>query len=102
MCCCRAACPKCGGEGVWRCGSGPEHLHTSTPPHLRPISVRMALHTGDVELEDGQYRGLVLHRGSRMLTAAHGGQILCSEATAVLLHLDLPGGVHLMDLGTYR
>ena len=35
----------------------------------------MALHTGEVKLEDGEYHGPALHRASRMLTAAHGGQI---------------------------
>jgi class 3 adenylate cyclase len=49
----------------------------------RAIRVRMALHTGDVERSaGGEYHGLMLHRTSRMLTAAHGGQILLSEVTA--------------------
>jgi predicted ATPase/DNA-binding SARP family transcriptional activator/class 3 adenylate cyclase len=70
------------------------------------IRVRMALHTGDVQLRDGEYYGLTLHRASRVLLAAHGGQILCSEATAGLIR---PGeawaaepGVRLVDLGVYR
>jgi len=67
-----------------------------------PIRVRMALHTGDVALETGEYHGLVLHRASRMLSAAHGGQILCSEATAALLRRDLEPEVRLKDLGVYR
>lgn len=72
------------------------------PETVDTPAVRMALHTGDVEIEDGQYRGLVLHRGSRILTASHGGQILCSEATSVLLLRDLPAGTRLMDIGVYR
>jgi class 3 adenylate cyclase len=51
----------------------------------------MALHTGDVAIKDGEYHGLALHRASRMLTAAHGGQILVSDATAGLLRRDLTG-----------
>src|SRR5207249_3083529 len=66
------------------------------------ILVRMALHTGDVELDEGEYHGLVLHRAARMLAAAHGGQILCSEATAGLLKRDLDPQVHLKDLGVWR
>jgi len=37
-----------------------------------------------------------------VLLAAHGGQILCSEETAVLLRWDLEPGIRLIDLGLYR
>ena len=71
-------------------------------PSGRPLRVRMALHTGDIEVSGEDYRGQVLHRVSRLLTAAHGEQTLCSEATATLLRRDLPAGVSLRDLGLYR
>ncbi len=68
-----------------------------------PLRVRMALHTGEVALQDGEYHGLVLHRASRMLTAAHGGQILCSEVASGLLQRDpATTDVRLSDLGIYR
>ena len=67
-----------------------------------PLRVRMALHTGDIELQEGDYHGLMLHHASRMLAAAHGGQILCSEATAVLVQRQLEPGARLTDLGVYR
>jgi predicted ATPase/Tfp pilus assembly protein PilF len=72
------------------------------PEEVEMLRVRMVLHTGDVELQDGDYHGLVLHRAARMLAAAHGGQILCSEATAAVLRRDLALGVRLGDLGVYR
>ena len=73
------------------------------PQEVGPIRVRMALHTGDVEQSaDGEYHGLVLHRASRMLTAAHGGQILVSEVTAGLVRRELGDEVRLTDLGIYR
>lgn len=72
------------------------------PAATGPLRVRMAIHTGDVELAGGEYQGLVLHRASRMLTAAHGGQILCSEAAAGLLQRDLEVDLRLVDLGIYR
>jgi hypothetical protein len=62
----------------------------------------MALHTGDVAVRDGDYHSLVLHHASRLLMAAHGGQILCSEATAALLRRSLLSDVRLTDLGLYR
>ena len=72
------------------------------PPAIGPLRVRMAVHTGDVALTEGEYQGLVLHRAARILTAAHGGQILCSEAIATLVRRDLEAGVRLADLGPYR
>src|SRR5437879_1125166 len=76
------------------------------PEEVGRLQVRMALHTGDVELEKGEYRSLVLHHAARMLVAAHGGQIVCSEVTASLLQRSSPGtlgtGVQMTDLGLYR
>lgn len=69
---------------------------------LEPVPVRMALHSGDVEVRDGEYRGVALHRAARILSAAHGGQVVCSEATSSLLRRDLETEVHLRDLGVYR
>jgi predicted ATPase/DNA-binding SARP family transcriptional activator len=74
----------------------------SWPDATGPLRVRMALHTGDVAPEAGDYHGYNLHHAQRLLTAGHGGQILCSEATAVLLRRALPPGVRLVDLGVYR
>src|SRR5262249_6146318 len=65
-------------------------------------SVRMALHTGDVEEKDGQYHGSGPRPATRLLAAAHPGQILLSEAPAGLLQSDLPPGVEFLDLGLYR
>ena len=55
------------------------------PPPVGALQVRMALHSGETEFRDGQYRGLALNRASRILAAAHGGQILCSGPAAALL-----------------
>src|SRR5262249_49141845 len=41
------------------------------PEDVAPLKVRMALHAGDVELEDDEYRGPALHLASRILDAAH-------------------------------
>ena len=73
---------------------------TGRPPGA--LKVRMALHTGDVEVRAGEYSGAALHLAGRMLTAGHGGQVLLSEATAGLVRRDLSADVHLMDLGIYR
>jgi predicted ATPase/class 3 adenylate cyclase len=72
------------------------------PDGVGALRIRIALHTGAVQLQEGEYRGLVIHHAQRLLVAGHGGQILCSEATAALLHHDLGPGVRLVDLGVYR
>src|SRR5436190_23394187 len=45
------------------------------------IKARVALHTGDIERRGQKYFGAPLFRCSRLLNAAHGGQILLSAAT---------------------
>ena len=61
--------------------------------------VRMGLHTGEPSVLEEGYHGIGLHRGARIMSAAHGGQVLVSSATAELIQDDLPGGVTLRDLG---
>ena len=64
--------------------------------------VRMALDTGEVMAAAGRYRGAVVDRAHGLLLAAHGGQIVSSEAAAAVLRTELPSGVGLRDLGYYR
>jgi predicted ATPase/class 3 adenylate cyclase len=66
------------------------------------LRVRMALHTGVAELRDGDYFGPALNRVARLLTAAHGGQILLSQATYHLVRDGLPEDASLRDLGAHR
>jgi len=66
------------------------------------LEVRVALHTGEAELRQGQYYGQVLNRCARLLATCHGGQILLSTATAQLLVDELPPRVELRDLGLHR
>jgi predicted ATPase/class 3 adenylate cyclase len=66
------------------------------------IKVRMALHTGVVEERGHDYVGPLLNRVARLMSAAHGGQVVISQATYELLRDDLPGGVALIDLGEHR
>src|SRR5215213_8664827 len=67
-----------------------------------PLRVRMALHTGRADVQDGDYAGAPLNRVARLLSAGHGGQVLLSGATAELVHDHLPREVHLRDLGTHQ
>jgi predicted ATPase/class 3 adenylate cyclase len=48
------------------------------------VRVRMALHTGSVQVVDDDYVGIALHVAARLCGASHGGQVLLSPATYVL------------------
>jgi predicted ATPase/class 3 adenylate cyclase len=71
-------------------------------PTTQPILVRMGLHTGACEERDNDYFGPAVNRVARLESAAHGGQVLLSGATAELLFQSLPAGVTLRDLGMHR
>src|SRR6201991_1945249 len=64
-----------------------------------PLRIRVALHTGEVELRDGDYFGRAVNRAARLRSLAVGGQILCSGATAELVIDSLRDDVVLADLG---
>jgi predicted ATPase/class 3 adenylate cyclase len=67
-----------------------------------PLRVRMALHTGAAEERDGDYFGPPVNRVARLLSAAHGGQVLLSLATQELVRDQLPTGTSARDLGEPR
>src|SRR4030095_6498765 len=74
--------------------------HDWPQPHARP-RVRMGLHSGFAEPVAGEYATPEVHRAARVASAAHGGQVLCSAATARLA-VDLPPDGTLVDLGLYQ
>ena len=69
-----------------------------------PIKVRMGIHTGPAEAkENGEYQGyLTLSHIQRLMSAAHGGQVLLSFAAQELVHDDLREGITLRDMGERR
>jgi predicted ATPase/class 3 adenylate cyclase len=73
-----------------------------------PIRVRMGLHIGAAQagaIEDraGGYVGyLTLTRVQRIMSVAHGGQVLLSNPTTELVRGELPADVFLRDIGEHR
>ncbi|BDB44881.1 BTAD domain-containing putative transcriptional regulator [Mycobacterium kiyosense] len=65
----------------------------------QPMRIRVALHSGEVELRDGDYFGRAVNRAARLRSLATGGQILCSGAVAELVVDSLADDVVLDDLG---
>ncbi|MGH9166433.1 MAG: ATP-binding protein [Acidimicrobiia bacterium] len=66
------------------------------------VRVRMGIHTGHGTLHGDDYVGLDVHRAARIASAAHGGQVLLSEATEALILHELPADLRLRDLGMHR
>jgi predicted ATPase/class 3 adenylate cyclase len=71
-------------------------------PEGRTVKVRMGLHTGEGIRGGDNYAGLDVNRAARIAAAAHGGQVLLSDATRALVERDLPAGASLRDLGSHR
>src|SRR5262249_14441433 len=67
-----------------------------------PLRVRMGVHTGHAEQREGDYFGPALNRAARLMSVAHGGQIVVSQATADLARDALRADVALVDLGEHR
>ena len=83
-----AAIQKALGEEAW--------------PTPTPMRVRMALHTGEADLREGDYYGSAVNRCARLRALAHGGQTLLSDVTADLVREGLRDGLALRDLGQQR
>jgi len=66
------------------------------------VHVRMGLHTTEPHLREDRYVGVGVHRAARLCTAAHGGQVLLSGATAAIVEDELASDVKLRDLGEHR
>ena len=68
-----------------------------------PIRVRMGIHAGEAEqaANDNYASGPTLNRVARILSAAHGGQVLLSLATKDLVKDSLPANTELRDMGEH-
>jgi predicted ATPase/class 3 adenylate cyclase len=66
------------------------------------VRVRMGIHTGEGVLLGDNYGGIDVHRTARIASAAHGGQVLLSEATRALVEPSLASDMRARDLGDHR
>lgn len=72
------------------------------PEVVGELQIRIGIHTGQAIVEQGDYFGPTLNRVARLLSAAHGGQILLTGATAGIVGAGLAGECALLDLGAHR
>lgn len=66
------------------------------------LRARMAVHTGPVDIRDGDYFGSAVNRVSRLLSIAYGGQILVSGIAKELSEGAIDSPLSLRDLGLHR
>ncbi len=70
-------------------------------PTAQPVKVRMAVHTGEVQLRDDyNYAGQAIIRCARLRALSHGGQVLVSGATRDLA-VDQDSRFEFCDLGEH-
>ncbi len=83
-------------------GSAQRALAEHSWPDGVDVRVRMGMHTGEPTVGDEGYHGLGVHRAARIMAAAHGGQVLLSQATCSVLEDDELPGIRLRDLGQHH
>jgi predicted ATPase/class 3 adenylate cyclase len=66
-------------------------------PANTAVSARMGVHVGEVERLGDGYVGMAIHVAARVCAAAHGGQILTTEAA-----LGMASDVSVIELGEHR
>jgi predicted ATPase/class 3 adenylate cyclase len=77
-------------------------LGDSNHTHGISFKVRCGLHLGIVERRDNDLFGSSANRAARIMKAAHGGQILLSQAVVDRVRDQLPSSASLRDLGGVR
>jgi len=66
------------------------------------VAVRIGLHTGEPMRHGDGYVGMDVHRAARVSAAAHGGQVVMTEATHSLARETVVGDAIISDLGWHR
>ncbi len=78
-------------------------LNAEAWPAGAALRVRMGLHTGEAHVQGGDYVDHApINRCARVKAAAHGGQVLVTQATRDLVEGRLGGGFGLRRLGEFR
>src|SRR5438067_236586 len=109
----RGTVVKMSGDGVHAVFSDPLDAVHATLDLQRRISelkvaegialqVRCGMHAGVDERRDNDFFGIGVNRAARIMSVAHGGQVLLSQAVAALVGDRMPEGVSLRDLGSVR
>ena len=77
-------------------------LHTEPWPPETALQIRIGLHCGEADSREGDYFGETVNRTARLMSIAHGGQMIISQAVCDLMREALPSGISLRDLAAHR
>ena len=80
-------------DAVGCCAAAQRALAGHDWPAGVAVRVRMGLHSGEPVRHEDNYAGLDVHRAARIAAAAHGGQVVLSDATRQLAGSRLAAGV---------
>jgi len=72
------------------------------PAGVERLSVRIGIHTGEVSYSQGEPVGPTVNLASRVMEAAHGGQVLLTQDAADIARPTVGSGVRLLDAGLHR
>lgn len=66
------------------------------------IRTRMSIHYGPAQARSNDFFGTTVNKVARLLSTAHGSQIVVSSSVAALVEGSLSDGISLLDMGTHR
>ncbi len=89
------------GDAVAAAVEAQRRLGAQQWPEPAELRVRMGIHTGTADQREGDYVGPALNWAACLMAAAHGGQIVVSQAAEELIRDRAPEGVTLVDLGEH-
>jgi predicted ATPase/class 3 adenylate cyclase len=89
-------------DAAWSCVAAQHELAGHDWPEGITLRVRMGLHSGEPARHEDGYIGMDVHRAARIAAAAHGGQVVASDAARLLAAPHLPANVSFHDLGFHR
>ena len=77
-------------SAVEACASAQRALSAVDWPEGAAVRVRMGVHVGPADPQDGDYVALAVNQAARVCGAAHGGQVLLSDGVVSMLAPDTP------------
>ncbi len=87
-------------DAIAACAEGQRLLSAEPWPDDGVVRVRMGIHSGLASPRNGDYLAVAVNRAKRVSDAAHGGQVLVAEESAVVVE-DAPD-VSLVPAGRFR
>lgn len=90
-------------DGVWAAVSMQRAIENEEwPDETGPLKIRIGLHAGESRERAGDYYGSTVNAAARIMDLGHGGQIVLSEVTVLLLRGHMLADISFSDLGVHK